>query len=175
MEYWDIYDIERKKTDRTMIRGEDFKEGDYHMVVHICIFNSDGQMLIQQRQPFKEGWSNLWDITVGGSSVKGDNSQRAIERELEEELGIKMSFENVRPHLTINSNHRFDDVYLIEKDIDINDLSLQYEEVQAVKWASKEEIISMIEDGVFIPYYPSLIQVFFDMRKGYGSHQKNKL
>ena len=50
-----------------MKRGEPMKDGDYHLVVHICIFNTDGKMLIQQRQPFKDGWSNLWDITVGGS------------------------------------------------------------------------------------------------------------
>ncbi|WP_406543559.1 NUDIX domain-containing protein [Clostridium ljungdahlii] len=77
MELWDVYDSERNKTNRTMVRGRDFNEGDYHMVVHICIFNSKGEMLIQQRQPFKEGWSNMWDITVGGSAIEGETSQMA--------------------------------------------------------------------------------------------------
>lgn len=72
MELWDVYDINRNKTNKTMVRGESFAKGNYHLVVHVCVFNSKGEMLIQQRQPFKEGWPNMWDITVGGSATKGD-------------------------------------------------------------------------------------------------------
>lgn len=171
MELWDIYDIDRNKTNKTMVRGEAFEKGDYHLVVHVCVFNSNGDMLIQQRQPFKEGWPNMWDITVGGSATKGDTSQSAAEREVFEEIGLRLDLKNIRPHITINFSNGFDDVYLIEEDVDINELSLQYEEVQKVKWASKEEIFSMIESGEFIAYYPSLIQLFFDVRKQYGCHQ----
>ena len=154
-----------------MVCGEEFNKGDYHMVVHICMFNSKDEMLIQQRQQFKEGWPNIWDITVGGSAIKGDTSQMAAGRELSEELGIKVNIQNIRPHLTINFDNGFDDVYLIQKDVDIADLTLQYEEVQCVKWASKEEIFSMIDSGRFISYYQSLIQLFFDTKNQYGCHQ----
>ena len=170
MELWDVYDVNRNKTGKTMVRGENFEEGAYHMVVHICIFNSKGEMLIQQRQPFKEGWPNLWDITVGGSAVQGDSSQTAAERELQEELGISLNLQGIRPNMTINFDRGFDDIYLIEKDIDLSELKLQYEEVQNAKWATKEEILEMIKAGQFIPYYDSLIQLFFDSRKKYGCH-----
>ena len=33
----------------------------------------------------------------------------------------------------------FDDIYILEKEIDISKLTLQYEEVQAVKWVGIEE------------------------------------
>jgi isopentenyldiphosphate isomerase len=171
MELWDVYDINRNKTNKTMVRGEPFEKDNYHLVVHVCVFNSNGEMLIQQRQPFKKGWSNMWDITVGGSAIKGETSQSAAERELFEEIGLRVDFKNIRPHITINFDNGFDDVYLIEQEADINELSLQYEEVQKVKWACKEEIFSMIESGEFIPYYQSLIQLFFDTRKQYGGHQ----
>lgn len=172
MELWDIYDVNRNKTGRTMVRGEAFAEGDYHLVVHVCIFNSKGEMLIQQRQPFKEGWPNMWDISVGGSAVQGDNSQTAAEREVLEELGITLDLQGVRPHFTVNFSKGFDDIYLIEKDIDLSELHLQYEEVQNAKWATKEEILQMIEKEEFIPYYPSLIHLLFDTRKKYGCHSK---
>lgn len=168
MELWDVYDINRNKTSKTMVRGEAFEKDNYHLVVHVCIFNSKGEMLVQQRQPFKEGWPNLWDITAGGSAVKGDTSQSAAERELFEEIGLRADFKNIRPHITINFNDGFDDYYLIEREVDINELSLQYEEVQKVKWASREDIFSMIESGEFIPYYQSFIQLLFDNRKQYG-------
>ena len=165
MELWDVYDVDRQLTGKTMVRGEPFEEGAYHVVVHICVFNSEGQMLIQQRQPFKHGWSGMWDVTCGGSAVKGETSRDAAHRELLEEVGIDIDFSNVRPHLTVNFEHGFDDIYMVEKDIDESTLKLQYEEVKAVKWASCEEIFSLIDSGEFIPYYKSLIQLMFDKRK----------
>ena len=166
MEYWDIYDIERNKTGKEVLRGDKLNDGEYRLVVHACIFNSKGQMLIQQRQSFKDGWPNMWDLTCGGSAIKGETSQMAIDRELKEELGIEIK--SMRPHITINFENGFDDIYLIEKEVDIDSLKLQYEEVQNVKWASKEEIIAMIEENVFIPYYPSLISLLFETYKHYG-------
>lgn len=164
MELWDVYDMNRNKTGRTWVRGEPLQEGNYHLVVHVCIFNSKGEMLIQQRQPFKEGWSNMWDLTVGGSAITGDSSQDAARRELEEEIGLTIDFQDVRPHITFHFERGFDDIYLIEKEVDLHTLTLQYEEVQAVKWASKEEILAMIKTGEFIPYYESLIHFLFDIR-----------
>ena len=61
MELWDVYDINRKRINRTWVRGEELQQGDLHLVIHVCIFNSNGDMLIQQRQPFKEGWPNIHD------------------------------------------------------------------------------------------------------------------
>lgn len=75
MELWDLYDINRSKTNRTWVRGKELEPGDFHLVIHICVFNSNGEMLIQQRQSFKEGWPNLWDLTAGGSAITGDTSQ----------------------------------------------------------------------------------------------------
>ncbi|MBQ8410598.1 MAG: NUDIX domain-containing protein [Ruminiclostridium sp.] len=172
MEYWDVYDINRIKTGKTMIRGSEFEDNAYHLVVHVCIFNDKNEMLIQQRQPFKEGWPNMWDITVGGSAVAGDISQTAAEREVFEEIGLKLDLNGIRPHLTVNFDRGFDDIYLIEKNVDINELILQPEEVQAVKWAGREEILTMIENGDFIPYYPELINLFFQIRKKYGCISK---
>lgn len=172
MEIWDLYDKDRIKTGETMVRGSKFKENTYHLVVHVCIFNLEGQMLIQQRQPFKDGWPNMWDITVGGSAVSGDTSQLAAEREVYEEIGYKLSLDGIRPSLTINFDKGFDDIYLIQKDVDISKLKLQYEEVQSVKWASKEEILSMIDEEIFIPYHKSLIDLLFFMRTSKNSHTR---
>jgi len=168
MEYWDIYDMDRIKKSGQMLRGEEMKSGDYHLVVHICIFNQKGEMLIQQRQTFKAGWPNLWDITVGGSAIKGDDSRTAAARELFEEIGIRYDFTGIRPYLTINFDVGFDDYYLVEQEVAIDKLVLQPEEVQSAKWASEKEILEMIDSGKFIPYYKSFISLLFEMRGKYG-------
>lgn len=69
MELWDFHTKDRVKTIKTMVRGEEFPSGLFHLVVHVCIFNSNRELLIQQRQSFKEGWPNKRDITVGGSAI----------------------------------------------------------------------------------------------------------
>ena len=172
MEIWDLYTKDRIKTEETMVRGEKITKGFYRLVVHVCIFNSRGEMLIQQRQPFKSSWSNMWDITVGGSAISGDTSQSAAEGEVYEEIGYKLSLDGIRPALTINFEDGFDDMYLIKKDIEISDLYLQYEEVKAVKWASKEEILKLIDEEIFIPYHKSLIELLFFMKDTKGTHTR---
>lgn len=166
LEYWDIYDMNRNKIGgRKAIRGVDIlKKGEYHMVVHGCVFNSKGEMLIQKRQSFKSGWSNMWDVTCGGSAKQNETSRDAMQRELKEEVGIEHNFENETASLTVNFDNGFDDFYLINKDVDASKLSLQYEEVQAVKWAGVEEIMQMIDSGMFIPYIKSFIMTLFDLR-----------
>ena len=173
MELFDLYTADRMKTGRTMVRGEPTPEGYYRLVVHVCIFNQKGEMLIQQRQPFKRGWSNLWDITVGGSAVSGDSSQSAAERETREELGLSIDLTDVRPTMTIYFEHGFDDYYVLTQEVDLNALQLQEEEVQAVRWASLEEILQMIDDGRFIPYEKSQIELLFFRRNNRSSHTRS--
>lgn len=103
----------------------------------------------------------MWDVTVGGSAVSGDTSRTAAEREVMEEIGLSISLESERPRFTVNFDVGFDDFWYVKRDVDISALKLQYEEVQAVKWATKEEIFAMIEDGEFIPYHKSLIDLLF--------------
>lgn len=143
MELFDLYDDERKFTGETIERGKPLPENRYHLVIHICIFNSDGKMLIQQRQPFKKSFPGKWDVSVGGSAVAGENSRQAASRELYEELGISHDFLHDRPMLTVHFERGFDDVYVIHKDIAVSELKLQPEEVQAAKWRTEMKYIRL--------------------------------
>lgn len=166
-EIWDLYDRSRRLTGEKHRRSESLKPGELHLVVHVCIFNSKDQLLIQKRQPFKKGWSNIWDLTVGGSAVAGEDSQKAAERETKEEIGLTIHIDNIRPHFTINFENGFDDYYLITKDVDLTELTLQEEEVQAVKWVNKDEALQMVQNGEMIPYY--FLDKLFDIKDKYGS------
>ncbi|WP_339230220.1 NUDIX domain-containing protein [Oceanobacillus sp. FSL K6-2867] len=172
MEAWDVYDKDRKLTGKQMNRGDPFEQGAYHLVVHVCLFNQLGEMLIQQRQPSKGNWKNMWDITVGGSAITGETSQQAAEREVKEEIDFALNLQNKRPSLTVNFEYGFDDYYLIETDLNIESLSLPTEEVKQVRWASQNDIINIISEGLFIPYHKSLIALLFDMRYSMGAHNQ---
>ena len=127
MELWDIYDIDRVRTGRVAQRGKPASEGglgegEYHLVVHICVFNGRGQLLLQQRQKDKEGYPNLWDVSAAGSALAGENSAAAASRELREELGLVHDFTKERPFLTTHFERGFDDWYFIRIEANINDL-----------------------------------------------------
>ncbi len=161
MELSDLYTKKREKTGKTIVRGEVQPKGLYRLVVHVCVFDSDGKMLIQQRQPCKREWPDMWDLTVSGGVAFNEDTQQAAQRELNEELGLDISFENTSPNISIRCDKVFSDVYIAEKNIDITKLSLQKEEVKGVKWASKDEIFQMIDNGLFIPYNKSFIDLVF--------------
>ena len=167
-EFWDIYNKDREMTGKIHRRGESMEKGEYHMAVHVCIFNNRKQLLIQQRQPFKKGWPNMWDLSVGGSALAGDSSSAAAERETFEELGLKIDLADTRPNFTVNFPEGFDDYYIIEQDIDINKLKLQEEEVKQVRWADKEEVLKMQEEGTMIPYW--FVDKLFEIRKVKDAH-----
>ncbi len=169
MELWDLYDCNRTKTGELHERGKPLPDGRYHLVVHVVIFSTKGEMLIQQRQPFKEGWPNLWDLTAGGSAIAGDTSRTAAERETLEEIGLPIDLRGIQPKLTIHHTVCFDDIYTLVQDVAPEALVLQESEVQAVKWAGEAEILEMIADGRFIPYHPSLIAMLFLMRNRRGT------
>lgn len=153
-EIWDILTKDRQKTGKTHRRGDVMNPGEYHLVVHACIFNEKNQLLIQQRQTTKKLFPNMWDLSASGCALAGESSTEAIQREVSEELGLKIDFTNILPYFSICYQDGFDDFYLIQRnDIDISKLVLQKEEVKNVRWASKDEVIQMKEMGIMIPYY----------------------
>ena len=169
MELFDLYDKNRVPLGLTLERGKPMPEGCFHIVVHACIFNSRGELLIQQRQPFKKGWPGKWDLSCGGCAISGEDSRTAMERELKEELGLEISLEGIRPAMTVNFNTGFDDIYTITRDMNLADLHLQAEEVNAVQWAPIEQVLAMIDEDIFVPYHKDLIRFLFYMRNHKGA------
>lgn len=174
MEIFDLFDAQRRPTGQTMVRGTPVPAERYRQVVHICIFNSNGDMLIQQRQSFKDSWPNLWDVSVGGSVISGETSARGARRELMEELGLDADFEHLAPAVTTTFTGGFDDFYILHADVDIGSLKLQAEEVQAAKWASEAEVLSLLKKGQFIPYQRAFLQYIFFRKDHAGNFDTAK-
>ena len=169
MECFDLYDVNRNKTGKVLERGNKVPEGCYRLVVHVCIFGSDGRMLIQKRLANKSGWSGMWDITAGGSALAGDSSQKAASRELLEEVGLDYSVEGMRPAMTIYFDGGFNDIYTVNMDVDIDSLELQATEVEQVRWATEEEILEMLKQKEFVLYKSSFISLLFFLRNHNGA------
>ena len=163
MELWDLYTKDRQKTGRLHVRGTPLPEGYYRLVVHVCVFNSRGELLIQERNPDKRPWPGLWDLSAGGSAIAGDTPHSAASRELYEELGIEHSFEDASPALTIHFDGGFDDYFILRADPDPATLRLQPEEVHAARYATLPEVLALLDGGKFIPYQRKLIEFLFEI------------
>ena len=166
-EIWDIYDANRCRTGRTVVREKAWGFEKYHLIIHVCVFHPDGRMLIQKRAHRKAAWPDLWDVSAGGSALAGEDSWQAAEREVLEEIGLKLNLRDVRPHLSINYERGFDDFYTVIQDVNPDQLVLQTEEVAEVRWATLEEVRRMERDHTFVPYFPGLIELMWQIRDNY--------
>ena len=143
MEMVDLYDENRLPLGRTAERYAPKGEGEYRVVVHICVFDSRGRLLIQQRSREKAVWPEAWDVSAAGGVDAGETSRQAAEREFREELGVALDLTGVRPSCTVNFDGGFDDFFLVERDLDLSAAVLQREEVAQVRWAELPEILGM--------------------------------
>lgn len=59
-----------------------------HRVVHVLVFNENGELILQKRSMSKDVAPGRWDTSVGGHVNAGETLDEAMKREMEEELGI---------------------------------------------------------------------------------------
>lgn len=143
MEYRDLYDINRNLTGEKILKDEPIPENKYIMMVVIFIRNGKNEFLIQKRSKEKGG---LW-ATTGGHPKSGEDSLQCIITEVKEELGIDIK----KPILfkKASGKNTLCDLYFLNKNININDIHLQKEEVNEVRWATIEEIEKLMQEKKF--------------------------
>lgn len=159
MELVDMFDGRRKPLNKVVERYTHI-EGEYSQGSHIWIMNSKNEFLIQKRSANKRVYPNLWSVTSGGTDSKETTLDTAL-REVEEELGIKLKEEELELMMSYKRKHDFVDVWLLRKDIDIKDITLQEEEVTDVKWISQSELENLIKEEKM----PQSIQIYYEFLK----------
>lgn len=149
MEIFDLYDREFNLLPHKIERSSKTKDGEYHLVVHIWIKNSDGKYLMQKRNKATDRIPFQWAAT-GGAVTTGEDSLHTAQREVEEEMGILIPIEKFqfKTHFFIETEdgNYITALYLVEEDVDIDSLTLQLSEVKRCDYFSLEEIKQMIKD-----------------------------
>jgi len=64
------------------------KEGLWHRIVVVHVFNSKSKIFIQKRSPNADSSPNMWDHSAAGHVDADETPENAAKRELKEELGI---------------------------------------------------------------------------------------
>lgn len=147
MEIWDAYDRNGNKLDVDLIRGEKVPEGMYHMVCEVIVRHASGDFLLMQRDFNKPNFPGEFELTAGGSALKGETAEQCVKRELLEETGISgdnfILFDKI-----IDDNHK--SIYYefsVETDCRKDSVKLQKGETISYKWVNKNELLSMIDRG----------------------------
>ena len=92
----------------------------------------------------------MW-ATTGGHPKAGESSLEGIVTEIKEELGLDVPKDELLLFKTIKTDDDFVDLYYLNMNANIKNMSMQEEEVEEVKWASIEEIDQLIDSGLFLP------------------------
>lgn len=166
MEFWDIYDKDKKLTGRTMKRNDwHMADGDYHLTVLGVIKRPDGKYLITKRVSTKEWAPGAYEVSGGGVRA-GETSEQAVRREVLEETGLDIdnavsggfvfTYRRDNPD---EKNNYFVDVYEYVMDVKDSDIHLQLEETDGYRLADPDEIKALADQGMFL-HYDSIKQVF---------------
>ena len=163
MEYWDIYDINKKRTGRTMQRNDfTMQPGDYHLTVLGVVCRPDGKFLITQRAMDKHWAPGWWEVS-GGGVMAGEEPDQAVRREVLEETGLDV--QNAQGGYLFSyrreseGDNYFVDVYRFVMDFEEKDVKPQMTEMQGFLLADRAEIEALAAQGIFL-HYDSIRQVF---------------
>lgn len=157
MEYRDLYDENRKPTGKKILKGGKVPSNMYYITVVVFIINSRGEHLLQINKKY-----NLWSIT-GGHPKSGESSIEGIINEIKEELGIDTKQDELNLFKTVKTADDFIDLYYCKKDININDIIKQEEEVGDIKWFSTEEINDLVLNQKIIPSHINFLKLFLKL------------
>lgn len=130
-----------------------------HGVVHVLVFNSFGEVLIQKRSITKKIQPGKWDTSVGGHINCDETLEEALNRETEEELGIRDAlFEKLYNYIMVSDVEReFVTTFRCFWD---GSISFQKSEIEEVRFFSPDEIESHLGSGYFTPNFEEELKYY---------------
>ena len=149
VEYVDIYDRNKNKTGIKKIRHVDkFEDGEYIVGVQLVILNENNEILITKRSDTERVLPGKWECN-GGAIEAGEAPIDGLEREISEELGIKINRNKLVYFKTVidDARQNIKEIYLYKENIDINSLNFCDHEVSEAKYVSIDEYMKMFNNG----------------------------
>lgn len=117
-----------------------------HPVVHLHVFNEEGELYLQKRPMWKDIQPGKWDTAVGGHVDFGEDIHTALLREAREELGINAEGNELVQMYEFHSEREHELVYahkiVYDKDI------IPSEETDGGRFWTMQEIRDAIGHGI---------------------------
>ncbi len=154
-EIFDIVDEKGQPSGETVSRSQAHAEGIRHRTAHIWVVRKNAgktEVLLQKRAINKDSFPGRYDTSSAGHIQAGDEPLESAVRELFEELGINadpddLSFAGI---FTVQYEKEFHGkpfkdnevafVYVYDKEVRIDNLTIQKEELDSVEWFDLREV-----------------------------------
>lgn len=155
VEIFDVLDCRGRKTGAIISREDAHRTGAWHGAFHCLIIQErEGReyALFQKRSRRKKIAPGKFDVSVGGHYATGEDAGIAGPREIAEELGLDVKFDELIPlgrRIFVYCSapgiieHEFQDVFLLYRTISPDELALQSEELDGVIEMDVEEGIAL--------------------------------
>lgn len=122
-----------------------------HRAFSIFLFNSAGELLLQQRAKSKKTWPLVWSNSCCGHVSPGETAEVAAQRRLQEELGIKnIQLHNILP----DYRYRAEQDGIVENEICPvfigfmeNTIHSNPDEIEATQWTSWQAFLKEVQTG----------------------------
>jgi len=129
------------------IRDDKIREGIYR-VSALWLKSSNENVLLAKRALTKAHHPGKWGPAVAGTIEEGETYDSNIIKETEEELGLKdIKLEKACKKRISGKYNFFVQWYKLILDKDINDFNYSREEIDEIKWISKEDLIKEFNEN----------------------------
>lgn len=124
-----------------------------HPVVHLHVFNSQGDLYLQRRPLWKDIQPGRWDTAVGGHVDLGESVDMALRREAREELGLEGFVAEPLDTYVFESARERELVYTFRTTWD--GPVCPSDELDGGRFWTPDEIRQQLGKGVFTPNFES--------------------
>lgn len=132
-----------------------------HPVVHLHVFNSNGDVYLQKRPDWKDIQPGKWDTAVGGHIDYGETPEEALLREVREELGITDFKPEKVDKYAFESSRERELVYVHRTTYD-GEIRPSTKELDGGRFWKMQEIRNAMGKGVLTPNFESEFRRCFE-------------
>ena len=165
MELLSVFDNKGNVTDKIVVRGDKsvVLNDNEHIGVGVIFIENDKEEFLIQRTSIDKGGEYS---STGGHINSEETPANSIKREVYEELGVDISNENVIElgYLLYDMPIRF--MFYLKKNIDINELILQDDEVESIQYMKIDKIKELINKGLMLESHARIFERVLEYRSG---------